>query len=150
MPIADEKLYSLTDTQIIREFRAALVAVYPVLQRLDCLVDDTQLYDDFDSVAECLWDVIVRRTLMARYGLSEPPRLTRYGFDAPIGKDGFIEVIPTSVRAQAFRFVGCIGDRRFGPEPFNAVRGILPDGSPISVAFSPEVEFRWIRHELAV
>jgi hypothetical protein len=149
MRTADEKHGSLTETQILREFRAALVAVYPVLQRLDCLADDTQSYDDFDSVAECLWDVIVCRTLKARYGLSKPPRLTRYGFDTPIGEDGFIEVIPATRRAQAFRFVECIGDRKFGPESFNAVRGVLPDRSPVSIAFSPDIEFRWIRHEPA-
>jgi hypothetical protein len=59
MPAADDKLASLTDTQILREFQVALVAIYPVLQRLDCLSDDTQPYDDFDSVTERLWDVLV-------------------------------------------------------------------------------------------
>jgi hypothetical protein len=38
MPAADDKLASLTDTQILREFQVALVAIYPVLQRLDCLI----------------------------------------------------------------------------------------------------------------
>jgi hypothetical protein len=84
---------------------------------------------------------------MWRYGLSELPRLPRYGFfDTPIGEDGFFEVVPSIGTTQPFRFVEFIGDRRFGSEPFNAVRGMLPDRSPVGVAFSPEIEFRWIRH----
>lgn len=144
---SDDKLLSLTETQILTEFRTALVSIFPVLQRLDCLADDTQPYDDFDVVADCLWDIIVCRTLMVRDRLEKPPRLTRYGFDSPIGEDGFIEVVPQLESVPPFRFVEFIGDRKLGAESFNAVRGRSSDGSLIQIAFSPEVEFRWIHHE---
>jgi hypothetical protein len=75
-----QKVAALSETDLVREFRKALVALYPILRRLDCLEDDTQPYDDYDAVAEALWHVVVERSLMWKYGLDAPPRLPPYGF----------------------------------------------------------------------
>lgn len=64
-----EKVARLSETELLTEFRTALVALYPILRRLDCLEDDTQPYDDFDKLAKCLWDVLIRNSLPWKYGL---------------------------------------------------------------------------------
>ncbi len=139
------KVERFSDTEFVAEFHNALGVLYPTLQRLDCLEDDTQPYDDFDSVAECLWEVLVQRSLMWKYGLDAIPQLPRYGFNTQdIGPDGYIQV-RTASPPKEFRFVQFIGNRRFGPEPFNAVEGIDGSGNKILIKFDERVSFVWKR-----
>jgi hypothetical protein len=139
------KVSAFSEREIVREFRNALVALYPVLRRLDCLEDDTQPHDDFDEVAQALCHVLVEKTLMWKYGLDTPPRLPPYGFSSWEGTtDGHIEVL-RDPPAGNFRFVRFIGDRRFGDEPFNAVDVLEGAGGGLTLPFTPELTFRWQR-----
>ncbi|HEY7314877.1 MAG TPA: hypothetical protein VH643_36360 [Gemmataceae bacterium] len=140
---ASEKLVGLTDTDLVAKFREALLAVYPVLLRLDCLEDDSRPYDDFDEVAECLWRVAVCKSIGWREGLDSPPRLSRYGWDE-VGPDGFLAVSGSGLAGPS-RFVCLIGDRRLGPEPFNAAQCVSSSGLVVSVPWGPELRFEWVR-----
>jgi hypothetical protein len=135
---------AMTDSDVLRSFRDALVAVYPVLQRLHCLEDDSQPYDDFDSVAEVLWEVLVLNTFRWRDGLPGLPQLPPYGFfQVPVGADGYIAVHAPGLAP--FRFIQFIGDRSFGLGVFNAINGVDPEGTKVACPFSPEVRFSWAR-----
>ena len=134
----EANLAALTDTDLVREFRNALIAVYPILRRIACLEDDTQPYDDFDIVAESLWDVIVVRSLVWRDGLEDTPPSTAYGFvDSPSPEESFFLVSGPRVSG---RFIEFVGDREFGTEPFNAVR-VATDEGTVLVPFSDELSF---------
>ena len=143
-PERDPALAVLTDSDVLRSFREALVAVYPILQRLHCLEDDTQPYDNFDSVAEVLWEVVVLNTFLWRDGLSSLPQLPPYGFfQEPAGTDGYIAVHAPG--RPPFRFIQFIGDRSFGNETFNAINGVAPEGTAVVCAFTADVQFSWSR-----
>lgn len=137
-------LAEVSDTELLNAFRESLLAVYPVLKRLSCLEDDTQPYDEFDQVAETLWETVVLGSLRWRDGLDRLPELPRYGYAGVVpGPDGYIEVrIPGSA---PFRFIGFAGSREFGPEPFNAVHGVTSEGSAVAISLQPNVSFRWVR-----
>jgi hypothetical protein len=135
-----ERVARLSETDLLAELRNALVALYPILLRLDCLENDTQPYDDFDSIAEVLWGVLVRGSLAWKYGLDVPPDLGRYGFGIA-GADGYLEV---SGPEGTGRFVQFIGHRPFGPEPFNAVSAERSD-ERFLLAWGPQVVVRWVR-----
>jgi hypothetical protein len=114
-----EKLALLSETEILLEFRKALVALYPSFVKLDCLENDAQPYDDFDQVAECLWDVFVVKSLQWKYGLDKAPQLPRYGFSSVgEGADGFIQV---NFGDKRYKFVSFHGNRAFGEDSFNCI-----------------------------
>ncbi len=124
----EEQVAKLSDTEIVLEFRNAIVALYPILRRLACLENDTQPYDDFDSVAENLWEVLVARSLMWKYGLDDIPKIQRYGFRETKEKlNGYIEV-ESNLSGKKWRFTEFIGDRDFGTEVFNVVLGLNAKG----------------------
>jgi hypothetical protein len=58
-----ENLQHLSETEIVSAFRDALVALFPILQALDCIEDDTSLYDPFDHVVDALWSELVLNSL---------------------------------------------------------------------------------------
>jgi len=139
-----EKLSQLTETEIVTSFREALVTLFPILQRLDCISDDTQPYDPFDAVAEALWNVLVVESLRWKHGLDAAPQLPRYGFwDSTPGPAGYIEV--RSSWAEPFRLIEFLGDRELGPEPFNSVRGVSATSQVQRVPFDGEISFGWRR-----
>jgi hypothetical protein len=139
-----EQLAQVSETQIVRAFRRALVALYPILRELDCISDDTQLYDPYDRIVDTLWDELVLNSLQWKYGLDAQPRLPSYGFTkVPPGPDGFIRV--ESSASPLFRLVGFIGDRSFGPEPFNSVMVIGPSDNDMRIPFSGDLSFHWER-----
>ena len=124
----DGQVTKLSDTGIVLEFRNAIVALYPILQRLACLGNDEQPYDDFDSIAENLWEVLVARSLLWKYGLDDIPKILRYGFRETKEKlDGYIEVEYNSSGKKQY-FTEFIGDRDFGTEIFNVVLGLNAKG----------------------
>lgn len=137
----NERVARLSETELLAEFRTALVALYPILRRLDCIEDDTQPYDDFESVAECLWDVLVRNSLRWKYGLESPPDIGRYGFGKPRA-DGFIEITSTGSDERAC-FVEFLGCREFGTEPFNGV-AVVKNSSRAFVPWG-RCSARWVR-----
>ncbi len=140
----EPSLASMSDSDVIRSFRDALIAVYPTLQRICCLEDDTQPYDDFDSVADVLWEVVVLNTLKWRDGLRDLPELPPYGYSqVPIGSDGFIEV--NAPGSQPFRFIQFIGDRSFGAELFNAIDGVGSEGTAVRYPITEDISFKWVR-----
>ena len=144
MAEVSEKVARLSDSEIISAFRDALIAVYPILQRLDAMSDDTQPYDPFDEIAESLWNVLVLQSLQWKHGLESAPQLPPYGFhDVAAGTDGFIEV--RAPQMAPFRFIQFLGNRELGSEPFNCVEGVTPFGLPASVAFSDQVSFSWVK-----
>ena len=144
MAEVSEKVSQLTDTQILLAFHEALVALYPTLQRLECISDDTQPYDPFDRIAEALWSELVLESLRWKYGLESPPQLPTYGFSGvPPEPDGYIEVRCAS--SEPFRFIQFLGDRDLGLEPFNSVRGVSLHGLPKSVRLDNQVSFAWAR-----
>jgi hypothetical protein len=139
-----EKLSHISDSEILRSFREALVVLYPILQRLDCISDDTQPYDPFDRVAQTLWNELVLASLQWKYGLESEPRLPPYGFfGLGTGGDGFIEV--RSSASPPFRFIQFLGDRSLGVEPFNAVQGVSSAGATMSIRMSDDVSFALAR-----
>ena len=141
----DAQVAKLSDTEIVIEFRNALVALYPILRKLSCLEDDTQPYDDFDAAMESLWEVLVARSLMWKHGWDNVPKLPPYGFAEYTGEvSGYIEA-----RAQdsdeSWRFVQFMGDRRFGSDPFNVAQGVNLKSGEESRAFWSEVSFRYVQ-----
>ena len=138
-----EKLQRLTDTEILMKFREGLVALLPILQQLDCVEDDTSLYDPFDRIAECLWNELVLESLRWKYGLDSKPDLPRYGFTGSVpAADGCIQV---QADHRELQFVGFIGEREFGEAPFNAVQATTPTGDSERIAISPHMTFHWQR-----
>jgi hypothetical protein len=144
----DEQMPKLSDTEIVFEFRNALVALYPILTRLSCLEDDTQPYDDFDSIAENLWRVMVARSLMWKYELPDVPKIPPYGFvEHKDELDGYIEV--SSIRTKkVWRFLQFIGNRQFGDEIFNAVEGINENGEIDLCGLWSNLSFKYVSTEL--
>jgi hypothetical protein len=137
-----ERVRQLSDTQILLAFREALVALYPILQRLDCISDDSQPYDPFDRVAESLWKELVLESFRWKYGLEAPPLLPPYGFSGGSpGLDGYVEV--SSRSAEPCRFIQFVGDRTLGLEPFNSVQGVSLHGVHKSVRVDEQVSFSW-------
>ena len=49
--------------ELIVEFREAISAIYPILRRIGAIESDEQLYDDYDLIAEAIWNVIVCTTM---------------------------------------------------------------------------------------
>jgi hypothetical protein len=139
-----EKVARLSETEILGAFQSALVAVLPILQRLDCISDDSQPYDPFDKIAERLWDVLVLESLRWKYGLDGAPQLPPYGFSGvPAGRDGYLEVRAGSL--PPFRFIRFRGNRQFGENPFNSVEGVSASGSSISAPFDDQMSFSWVK-----
>jgi hypothetical protein len=138
-----EKLQRLPDTEILMRFREALVALLPILQELDCVGDDTSLYDPFDRIAESLWNELVLESLRWKYGVESKPVLPRYGFTGSVPEaDGYIQV---QTGERELQFVGFIGDRKFGEARFNAVQATSSSGSSERIALSPDITFHWQR-----
>lgn len=131
----------LSDSEIVRNFRAALVAAYPFLRAVNALEDDTEPYDDYDDVAEALWTSLVVSTFRWKYGLSASPVLPPYGFSGFPKASTFVQVRSAEI---ACRFVSFLGDRSYGPELFNAVSAECADGTLIRIAFTGGVEFELV------
>jgi hypothetical protein len=125
--MSESQLAQLTDTEIVLAFREALLGVLPIAIKLECLADDTQPYDDFDAIAEVLWDVLARRSFEWKYGLSALS-LPQYGMYGSVKTLGARVIVRD--RQLAATFVEFIGDRSFGPEPLNAVGVMDGAGSP--------------------
>jgi hypothetical protein len=136
-----DKLKLLSENEILIEFRNSLLTLFPILFKLDCIESDIQPYDDFDKVAENLWEILVCRSFAWKYGLSDIPEIGKYGFDE-IGKDGFIEItdINTSEKMRFVEFVGC---RDYGNDLFNAVNCIDQYGKRNTVPFNSNLIFKW-------
>ena len=141
----DEQVAKLSDTEVVLEFRNALVALYPILQRLACLENDEQPYDDFDSVAENLWQVLVARSLMWKYGLDDIPKIQRYGVRESKEKlDDYIEV-ESKLSGKKWRFTEFIGDRNFGTGVFNVVLGLNAKGEVEVCGLWSDLSFVYVR-----
>ena len=141
----DEQVAKFSDDEIILEFRNALVALYPILQKLACLENDTQPYDDFDAVAENLWQILVARTLMWKYGLDDIPKIQPYGFRETEEKlKGYIEV-ESKLSGKKWRFVEFVGDREFGTEVFNVVYGLNAKGETEVCGLWSKLSFNYVR-----
>jgi hypothetical protein len=138
-----EKLTSLSVTDIILSFRDALVCLYPILIKLDCLSDDTQFYDDFDEVAEKLWNVLVVSSLKWKFGLDLNPTLPTYGFSGfPDSPNKIIISNPNPI--SGCRFIQFVGNREFGNELFNAVDIESLDGKVNQVKLTSDIQFDWV------
>jgi hypothetical protein len=139
-----EKVSQLSETEVVTAFRDALVAAHPALRRLDIVSDAGDVYDDFDRFAESLWDILVLRTLMWKYGLDTPPQLPRYGFFKVLaGVDGYIEAVPAS--GAVFRFVDFLCDAADHSAPFTVVRGESARGDAIEAKWDSSLKFTWRR-----
>ena len=137
-----ETLQAVSETEIVQSFQAALSVLYPILLKLDCIEDDTQLYDPFDKIAEVLWDELVLQSLKWKYGLNEKPRLPPYGFSGmqPC-LDGYIRV--RTAKADHLRLICFIGDRAYGESPFNAVAVAGSTGEQTTIALAEVSSFHW-------
>ncbi len=141
----DEQVAKLSDTEIVLEFRNALVALYPILQKLSCLENDTQPYDDFDAVAENLWQVLVARSLKWKNGLDDIPKIQPYGFrEAKEKLNGYIEV-ESKLSGKKWRFTEFVGDRDFGTEVFNVVYGLNAKGEVELCGLWSDLSFNYVR-----
>jgi hypothetical protein len=137
----NSKLSKLNETDFITEFHKSLVSLYPTLTKLECLENDTQPYDDFDEIAECLWNIFVCKSIAWKYGIDNKLEIGKYGFEE-IGKDGYIEIINNKTNDK-IRFIEFIGNREYGNEPFNAIRGINSTSKRIQVQFTENLNFKW-------
>jgi hypothetical protein len=139
-----EKLQSVSETEIVTRFRDALVALLPTMQALDCVEDDTSLYDPFDRVADALWSELVLNSFQWKYGLEQPPSLPAYGLSgAARARDGEVQVF---VRSESRgRLVAFHGNRAFGAEHFNAVSSERHEGASMDTSVSKVTEYRWVR-----
>ena len=145
MDEVDEQVAKLSDTEIVLEFRNALVALYPILRKLACLENDTQPYDDFDAVAENLWQVLVARSLMWKNSLDDIPKIQPYGFrEAKEKLNGYIEV-ESKVSDKKWRFIEFVGDRDFGTEVFNVVYGLNAKGEVELCGLWSDLSFNYVR-----
>src|SRR5258706_7214335 len=89
-----EKLQNVSESDIVARFRDALVALLPIMQALDCVEDDTSLYDPFDRVAAALWSELVLNSFQWKYGLEQAPSLPAYGFfGVARARDGAVQVV---------------------------------------------------------
>jgi hypothetical protein len=134
-----EQLEAMSVTEVLWAFRDALVALAPVLTRLDILGEDTQTYDDFDLVAETLFDVTVSGSLQWKYGLPSKPALPRYGFSDTSSADYIFVAVPGG----SGRFVQFVSHRPFGEARFNAVQ-IVTDAGTTLVPTSAYVAFSFV------
>jgi hypothetical protein len=138
------KLAKFSETDLVGEFRNALLAVYPTMQKLAALDDDLTTYDEFDRLAETMWEVIVQNSLMWKYKLEHPPLIPRYGFAQWADlSDGFIETSSLQ-HGMHCRFVQFSGNRDFGPQPFNVVIGVNEFEEKFMFQYSPDLQFRWM------
>ena len=138
-----DKLQHLTDTDIALEFRQSLIALLPILQRLDCVEDDTSHYDPFDRVAEVLWDELVLESFKWKYGLESKPNFPRYGYSglAPQAH-GYLQI---RSEGRNLQFICFVGKRELGPEMFNAVLAADSTGRTLHVPVSSVDSFHWQR-----
>lgn len=144
-----EKLEQVSETEIVSQFRDALVALLPIMQVLDCVEDDTSLYDPFDRVADALWSELVLNSLQWKYGLEQAPSLPPYGFTgAARAPDG--EIVVFVGLENRGRLVEFRGDRAFGTASFNAVVVERREGACTRVPVSDVTEYRWLRTDSAM
>ena len=137
-------LQSVSDSNILRNFRSALVALYPMLVAVDCLEDDQSLYDPFDRVADCLWNELVLKSLQWKYGLNSEPKLPSYGVSGVgPGAGGYFQIRNDEVVCG--QFICFIGDRAFGEELFNAIAISSNSNKQCHIALSDSITFTWIR-----
>lgn len=112
----DPKLVALTDTEIVLEFRNALVALLPICQRLQLLPTDDQPYDDFEELAAYLWRALVVEALPWKYGFDV--QIPAYGsLERPTAAPFVVAVVGDA----HLPFAEFAATRAFGDEPFNAV-----------------------------
>jgi hypothetical protein len=137
-------LEKISEDDILREFHKALVSLHPILIKLECLENDSQSYDDFEEIAESLWNVLVCKSLMWKYSLDKIPDLGRYDFDED-GKDGYIE-ITDNTNGPRMRFIGFLGCKQFGNSPFNGISCVGQTGLLKTIEFDQHKIFRWKRN----
>jgi hypothetical protein len=86
-----------TLTDLLGVFRQGLVALVPVAEKARMPWRDGEAYDDWDAIAECLYDnLVVRAVVYAREGGREV-RLPKYDMVCPSYKGAFIQVEGGSV-----------------------------------------------------
>lgn len=137
-------LETMSENDILREFRNALTSLYPILVRLECLGNESQPHDDFEEIAESLWKVLVCKSLAWKYSLDNVPELGRYGFDEK-GKDGYMEISNTATGSK-MRFIEFTGCRDFSESPFNAIACVDSTGTRNTIEFGANLTFRWNRN----
>jgi hypothetical protein len=137
------KLELMPENDILFEFRNSLVALYPILIKLECIENDTQPYDNFDEIAESLWKVLVCKSFAWKYSLDIIPEIGKYGYDE-IGANGSLEIMDARTN-ENMRFIEFVGCRDFGIEPFNAVSCVNKNGNRVKIEFSSDLQFKWNR-----
>ncbi len=139
-----ELLQTVSETEIVQSFHGALSALYPILLKLDCIEDDTQLWDPFDRIADLLWDELVLQSLKWKYGLDSKPQLSAYGFSGvQPGIDGYIRV--RTAQTDQLRLLRFIGDRSVGTALFNAVDVFESTGAEVRIPLAEVISFHWER-----
>jgi hypothetical protein len=111
----DEGVASLSDTEIVLEYRRALEVLLPMCMRLHLLESDDQPYDDFDALARSLWQHLVVATFTWKYGAEVAPP---YGRLERATEPPFVLA---STGAETFQFSEFGGTREFGDRAFNSV-----------------------------
>lgn len=119
--------WNTTVTEVLGIFRQALAALVPMAEKARMPWRDGEAYDDWDSIAGCLYTNIVARAIScAREGGSDI-ELPSYDMVYPSYKDAFIQVegggVPEGVTAVFIGFAGVSRD-------FVAVKWVrmLPSG----------------------
>src|SRR4051812_54661 len=105
----DPRIAALTDTEVVLEFRNALIALLPTCQRLQLLVSDDQPYDHFDELAQYLWRALVVDTFHWKYGVLF--EMSAYGSLEQPNVPPFLDALVGGAR---FAFAEFGGNRTFG------------------------------------
>ena len=142
------RLDHLSEGDLVLAVGEGLVALYPIMKRLE-FPDDDGLCDtyEFDEIQTGLWRAFVEYSLYYRNEkvLANLPRLNRGHSDGDDGPfDGYIEATFPGESAK-YRFLGFVGDRSLGPEPFNAFEGLDLIAGERSVRGWEGASFRWVR-----
>ncbi len=101
MSETSRKLQAISTTEIVQEFRRALVSLYPSLEKLDLMAEGSG-YDESEEIEEKLWDILVVQSLKWRHGLDSAPNLPQYGLVRDESVDSAIYVYLVDGRSGRF------------------------------------------------
>jgi hypothetical protein len=119
-----------------------LKAIYPSLTKLDILENDYSFYDDFDMIAESLWDIMVINSLKWKGLDISKIENKRYGFAIEsVSSESDLILVKMKDTKERYCFVQFIGDRNVSDELFNSVEILGTDKKIIRKPLDKIAEF---------
>ena len=116
-------IWHITVSELVGLFQEALQAVVPVAAKARIPYGEETAYDDWDRIAQCLYDSIVIRNIRFARGIGQSVVLPDYAmsYDRLDAFDAYIQVIdPLGTAVGPIVFYGFVTHR----QPFDTVRGV--------------------------